>query len=76
MTHGRLVLTRTPGRSIFIGRGIIVTVVEVNGKDVRLSIEAPGNVAVTRDDFGMESHLTTQAERERKALNAADRRVP
>ena len=45
-----LVLTRKPGDSIRIGSGIVVTVLAVNGQQVRLGIEAPKDVTVHREE--------------------------
>jgi carbon storage regulator len=46
-----LVLSRKPGEKIHIGNNIIVTVLEVKGNRVRVGIEAPRDVAVTRDEL-------------------------
>ncbi len=45
-----LVLTRKLGESIRIGPGIVVTVLGVNGLQVRLGIEAPKDVTVHREE--------------------------
>ena len=44
-----LVLTRKVGESIVIGDGIVVRVLEVGGR-VRLGIDAPPEVSITRPD--------------------------
>ena len=41
-----LALTRRPGESILVGR-TVVTVVEVNGRQVRLSFDGPDSVTRT-----------------------------
>ena len=46
-----LVLTRRPGETLCIGDDITVTVVEVNGKQVKISIEAPREVSVDRAEI-------------------------
>ncbi|MCG7407986.1 carbon storage regulator CsrA [Paenibacillus sp. ACRRX] len=46
-----LVLTRSKGQKIMIGNDIVLTVVEVNGDQVRLGIEAPSSVAVYREEI-------------------------
>ena len=46
-----LVLSRTIGESIQIEGGIRITVTEVRGGRVRLSIEAPSNVRVLRKEI-------------------------
>jgi carbon storage regulator len=43
-----LVLSRKEMESLVIGGQIVVTVVEIKGGKVRLSIEAPGEVSVHR----------------------------
>ncbi len=45
-----LVLSRKPGERVVLGDGIELTVVEVNGKRVRLGITAPDVVPVRRQD--------------------------
>jgi sRNA-binding carbon storage regulator CsrA len=42
-----------------------VTVVEVGSEKVGLSVDAPGNVAVSRDDYPLAVHLEFQRARER-----------
>ena len=46
-----LVLTRRKGESIFIGDDIEVTVVCVNGKQVKIAIKAPREVNIVRDEL-------------------------
>ena len=45
-----LVLTRKAGESIVIGSEIRVTVLELQGRQIRLGIEAPSEVAVHRGE--------------------------
>jgi carbon storage regulator len=45
-----LVLTRKEGETLRIGNGVAVTVVGVNGSQVRLGIRAPANVVVDRQE--------------------------
>lgn len=45
-----LVLTRKPGQSIHIGDGVVVTVTEVRGDQVRLAIAADRSVPVHRSE--------------------------
>jgi carbon storage regulator len=46
-----LVLTRRKNQSIVIGDGIIVTVLEVKGDQIRLGITAPRDVQVYREEL-------------------------
>ncbi len=45
-----LVLTRKEQEAIMIGETIIVRVLEVNGDQVRIGIEAPQHIAVHRGE--------------------------
>lgn len=45
-----LVLSRRISESLMIGDNITVTVLAVNGMQVRLGIEAPGSVSVHREE--------------------------
>ena len=46
-----LVLTRKLGESIRIGDTIVVKVVDLDGRHVKLGIEAPRSVAVNREEI-------------------------
>jgi carbon storage regulator CsrA len=61
-----LVIERKEGEGLFIGRGVRVVVVEVTDTGrVRLGIEAPRNVAVSRDGaFTSRQHAEFQRARE------------
>ena len=45
-----LVLTRRIGETIRIGPHIVVTILGVNGTQVRLGVDAPKDVAVHREE--------------------------
>ena len=45
-----LVLTRKTGESIVIGSDIRITVLEIQGRQIRLGIEAPTDVSVHRGE--------------------------
>jgi carbon storage regulator len=45
-----LVLTRKPGESIRIGEDIKLTIVEIDGNNVKIGIEAPRTVAIHREE--------------------------
>ncbi len=60
-----LVVSRRPGQSILIGRDIEVFVLEVDGMQVRVGINAPRSIRVLRRE------LLTQVETEnRRAVGA------
>ena len=46
-----LVLTRKPRQQIMIGDNIIINVVEVQGDNVRIAIEAPRDVKIYRGEI-------------------------
>ncbi len=46
-----LVLTRRPHQQIMIGDDIVVNVVDVNGENVRIAIEAPKEVKIFRGEI-------------------------
>jgi len=46
-----LVLTRYPGQRIMIGDDIVLTVIDVKGKQVRLGIEAPSHLHIAREEL-------------------------
>ena len=46
-----LILSRRPGESLTIGDEITITVVSVNGNQIRLGITAPREVRVLREEI-------------------------
>ena len=56
-----LVLTRQVNETIVIGENIRVTVLDTKGRDVRLGIQAPREVAVDREEV----YLRKRAELDR-----------
>jgi carbon storage regulator len=46
-----LVLSRKVGERIVIGGDIVVTVVRIQGQQVRIGIEAPSEVSVMREEL-------------------------
>ncbi len=63
-----LVLTRRPHQQIMIGDDIVVNVVEVNGENVRIAIEAPKDVKIFRGEI----YKAIQDENRKAAVAAAD----
>jgi len=55
-----LVLSRKPGERIHIGDDITVTVLEINGRLVRIGVEAPRQIGIFR------AEIKDQIERENK----------
>ncbi len=46
-----LVLSRKPGEEVVIGDNIRLTVMAVRGKQVRLGVTAPADVAILREEL-------------------------
>ena len=46
-----MILTRRTGESLRIGDDVEVTVMAVNGSQVRIGIKAPRNIAVDREEI-------------------------
>ena len=46
-----LVLTRKPKQQIMIGDSIVITVVEVQGENVRIAIDAPRDIKIYRGEI-------------------------
>lgn len=49
-----LVLSRKIGERVHIGGGVIVTVLSIQGRQVRLGIEAPASVPIRRSELPAE----------------------
>ncbi len=45
-----LILTRKAGERITIGNDIVITIIEIHGKQVKIGIEAPKEMAVHREE--------------------------
>jgi len=58
-----LVLSRQRDESIMIGDHIKITIVDIRGDKVRLGIQAPGDVAVHREEI----YLAIQQEKSQQA---------
>jgi carbon storage regulator len=46
-----LVLSRKVNEKVMIGEGIVVTIVKIDRNQVRIGIEAPGNVPIYREEI-------------------------
>ena len=55
-----LVLSRKPGERILVGDNIVITIVRLGPNNVRLGIDAPGEMNIVREELV-----------ERQALDAA-----
>ncbi|MDR2743731.1 MAG: carbon storage regulator CsrA [Desulfovibrio sp.] len=45
-----LILTRRPGESLYLGENIRITILGVQGKQVRIGLEAPDDTTVYREE--------------------------
>ncbi|MDR3358439.1 MAG: carbon storage regulator CsrA [Desulfovibrio sp.] len=45
-----LILTRRPGESLYLGENIRITILGVQGKHVRIGLEAPDDTTVYREE--------------------------
>jgi carbon storage regulator len=61
-----LVLSRKPNEAIVIDGGIRITVAGIRGNQVRLGIEAPGSVAVLREELCIPAHAGTSEARKHR----------
>ena len=76
-----LILSRRPGEKLRLNDDVIITVLEVKGKQVRIGVEAPADVAIHREEIYQRIQAGTpiDAETQRKADEVdaayADRRA-
>jgi carbon storage regulator len=74
-----LILSRRPGESLTIGDNIVVTVVSINGNQIRLGIEAPREVRVLRDEIYKaireENQAAANAEEQKRRMEDAFKRL-
>lgn len=69
-----LILTRRVSESIFIGKDITVTVLDVKGPQVRLGINAPKHVPVHREEIY--DRIRAQAAGRAERAEEADEELP
>jgi carbon storage regulator len=74
-----LILSRRPGESLTIGDNIVVTVVSINGNQIRLGIEAPRDVRVLRDEIykalRAENQAAANSQEQRRRMEDAFKRL-
>ena len=68
-----LVLSRKQGQSIVIGNEIVVTVKEIRGRTVRLSVATPDGVPVYREEIHRE--IMEENRRAAAAVSLVDERL-
>lgn len=56
-----LILTRRMGETIMVGDDVTVTVLGVKGGQVRIGIDAPGDIAVHREEIYERIKAETQS---------------
>ncbi len=74
-----LILSRRPGESITIGDDIVITVVSVNGNQIRLGINAPRDVRVLREEIYKairdENQAAANTDEKRRRMDDAFKRL-
>ncbi len=65
-----LILSRRVGETIMIGDNITVTVLGVHGSQIRIGINAPGDVSVHREE------IYKRIKAEKAALTSSDEEAP
>ena len=65
-----LILSRRVGETIMIGDNITVTVLGVQGNQIRIGINAPGDVSVHREE------IYNRIKAEKAALTPSDEETP
>jgi carbon storage regulator len=67
-----LVLTRKKNESIVIGDNIEITVVDIQGDQVRIGINAPKNVSIHRKEIYLEIQSENKKAADVKKINLKD----
>jgi carbon storage regulator len=65
-----LVLTRKKGQSIVVNDNIEITVLDVQGDQIRIGIEAPKEISVHRKEVYLEIQEENRKAAESKAISA------
>ncbi len=65
--HTMLILTRRAGEALRIGDDIEITVMAVNGTQVRIGIKAPRDVAVDREEIAERKRLERESGQQKAA---------
>jgi len=63
-----LVLTRKPRQQIMIGDNVVINIVEVQGDNVRIAIDAPRDIKIYRGEI----YRAIQEENKKAALNTGE----
>jgi carbon storage regulator len=66
-----LILTRRMGETVMVGNDVAITVLRIQGNQVRLGITAPADVAVHRQEIFASIKAEEQAESDERKLSAA-----
>ncbi len=67
-----LIITRRPGQRIMLGDDVTLHVMEINGNNVRLGVEAPKSLPVYREEIW----ATVKQENKEAAAAASANRMP
>jgi carbon storage regulator len=62
-----LILTRRPGESLYLGDTIKTTVLSVQGKQIKIGLDVPGDMTVYREEVYMRVR-----DQNRQALETSD----
>ncbi|MFV0423623.1 carbon storage regulator CsrA [Oleidesulfovibrio sp.] len=62
-----LILTRRPGESLYLGDNIKITVLSVQGKQIKIGLDVPGDMTVYREEVYMRVR-----DQNRQALETSD----
>jgi carbon storage regulator len=66
-----LVLTRKKGQSIVINDNIEITILDIQGDQIRIGIDAPKNISIHRKEVYLEIQEENRKAAESKAVSSA-----